>query len=243
MLSYICGKDGEDEMARGDNDPKGADPSAPADPALIAEHDLVRRRVAAALGRGGVARVRRYASPDEFFGAVGRPAPEVAIVCWERVGPEQVAVLKRLHETYPQTHIVLVAASFARSSLAAALDNGLAGFVREAEVDECVLLAIEAARRGQVLLPREFGKVVAQPGLSVREKQILGLVVMGLSNAEIARTLFVTESTVKSHLSSAFTVLGVRSRKQATALILDPESGFGPGILAISGDERRRPRS
>jgi hypothetical protein len=43
---------------------------------------------------------------------------------------------------------------------------------------------------------------------------------------------------VKSHLSSAFSKLGVRSRNEATALILDPENGLGTGILAISQDER-----
>lgn len=171
---------------------------------------------------------------------LGRPAPEIAIVCWERVGPEQVGVLAQLREAFPETQVVLVADSFARSSLVAALDTGLAAFVREAELDDCLLLAVEAARRGQLLLPRELGKIAAQPALSVREKQILALVVMGLSNAEIASTLFVTESTVKSHLSSAFARLGVRSRNQATALILDPERGYGAGILAISPDERRR---
>jgi DNA-binding NarL/FixJ family response regulator len=230
----------KNEVARSDGGPKGATGLAPAEPALVADHDLVRRRVAAALARGGVSRIRRYASPDDLFEAAAHPAPEIAIICWERVGPEQVATLGRLREAFPETHVVLVAASFARSSLAAALDNGLAGFVQESEIDDCLLLAVEAARRGQVLLPRAFGKVAAQPGLSVREKQILALVVMGLSNAEIAQTLFVTESTVKSHLSSAFTRLGVRSRNQATALILDPERGFGPGILAISSDEQRR---
>jgi len=225
-------------MARTDVDHKQVPEPAPAEPAVVAEHDLVRKRVAAALVRGGVRRFAPYATTDAFLEAAGGSAPEVTIVCWERVGPDQVEMLVRLHETYPETNVVLVAASFARASLAAALENGLAAFVPETEIDDCLLLAVEAARRGQVLLPRQFGKVVAQPALSTREKQILGLVVMGLSNAEIAKTLFVTESTVKSHLSSAFARLGVRSRNQATALILDPERGFGTGILAISGDER-----
>ena len=70
--------------------------------------------------------------------------------------------------------------------------------------------------------------------LSAREKQILGLVVMGLMNSEIAARLFLAESTVKSHLSSAFRKLGVRSRTEASELILDPERGLGTGILAIS---------
>jgi hypothetical protein len=68
----------------------------------------------------------------------------------------------------------------------------------------------------------------------MREKQILGMVVMGFTNADIAAELYLAESTVKSHLSSAYPKLGVRSRRQATALILDPTQGLGPGIFAIA---------
>ncbi len=69
--------------------------------------------------------------------------------------------------------------------------------------------------------------------LSAREKQVLGLVVMGYTNSKIAEQLFLAESTVKSHLSSAFAKLGVRSRNEAVELILDADRGRGIGILAL----------
>jgi DNA-binding NarL/FixJ family response regulator len=60
------------------------------------------------------------------------------------------------------------------------------------------------------------------------------MLVRGFTNAEIAARLYLAESTVKSHLSSAYTKLGVRSRRDAATMILDPGQGLGPGILAIS---------
>jgi DNA-binding NarL/FixJ family response regulator len=56
---------------------------------------------------------------------------------------------------------------------------------------------------------------------------------MGMTNAEIAAKLFLAESTVKSHLSSAFAKLGVASRSEAAAVILDSRTGVGLGILTI----------
>jgi hypothetical protein len=59
---------------------------------------------------------------------------------------------------------------------------------------------------------------------------------MGYMNSQIAEQLFLAESTVKSHLSSAFGKLGVRSRNEAVSLILDSERGFGMGILGLGGE-------
>jgi DNA-binding NarL/FixJ family response regulator len=64
---------------------------------------------------------------------------------------------------------------------------------------------------------------------------VLGLVVMGYMNSQIAAQLFLAESTVKSHLSSAFGKLGVRSRNEAVSVILDPARGLGTGILGLGG--------
>jgi DNA-binding CsgD family transcriptional regulator len=86
----------------------------------------------------------------------------------------------------------------------------------------------------QCVVPSAIRQIVDRPPLSPRERQILAMVVLDFSNAEIARKLFVSESNVKNHLSSAFQKLGVKSRSAAAELILDRESGLGPGILRIS---------
>lgn len=68
------------------------------------------------------------------------------------------------------------------------------------------------------------------------------MVVLGFSNGEIASKLFVAETTVKSHLYSAYRKLDVRSRQEAAALILDSSQGLGLGILTISNEPSRAKR-
>jgi DNA-binding NarL/FixJ family response regulator len=114
-----------------------------------------------------------------------------------------------------------------------ALAGGAAGVVF-AENLAALPATLAAVAAGQLAIPTALRATVTKPVLTTREKQILALVVMGFSNREIADQLFLAESTVKSHLFSAFRRLGVRSRKEATALILDAEDGLGRGILAIT---------
>jgi ATP/maltotriose-dependent transcriptional regulator MalT len=59
-------------------------------------------------------------------------------------------------------------------------------------------------------------------GLSQREKEVLGLIVQGFRNPEIARTLFIAESTVKVHVRHIFEKLGVRTRAEAAARFSSP---------------------
>jgi DNA-binding NarL/FixJ family response regulator len=121
--------------------------------------------------------------------------------------------------------------------LRAVLEAGASGVVMEDEVETALGPCLEAALAGQVCVPREHASRVEPPALSAREKQVLGLVVMGHTNGEIASRLFLAESTVKSHLSSAFGKLGVRSRNEAVELILDSKRGLGPGILGLSVEQ------
>jgi DNA-binding NarL/FixJ family response regulator len=131
--------------------------------------------------------------------------------------------------------VVLICPEIQRWEVRAVLAVGAAGVVLEREMAGTLGPCLHAVRVGQICVPRQQWRQIAPPALSAREKQILGLVVMGYMNSQIAERLFLAESTIKSHLSSAFGKLGVRSRNEAVNLILDSERGFGMGILALGG--------
>lgn len=78
-------------------------------------------------------------------------------------------------------------------------------------------------------MPRSIRSRIAWATFSVREQQILQQVAAGLTNGEIADRLYLSESTIKSHLSSSFRKLGVCSRAEAVAAMLDPDNGLATG--------------
>jgi DNA-binding NarL/FixJ family response regulator len=144
--------------------------------------------------------------------------------------------IEELHRAAPNASVVVVCDELRPGELRIALAAGAAGVVLEGQLAATLGSCLAATRAGQVCVPKRAARQVEPAALSAREKQILGLVVMGYMNSEIATQLFVAETTVKSHLSSAFSKLGVRSRNEAVDLILDPERGLGMGILGLSGE-------
>jgi DNA-binding NarL/FixJ family response regulator len=85
--------------------------------------------------------------------------------------------------------------------------------------------ALAVVARGELVAPRELLRyllnedVPANLGaLSARQREILGYVVEGLSNAEIGRRLYLSESTIKQHLRAAYKLLGVSNRTEAANL-------------------------
>ncbi len=196
---------------------------------VVCEDEITRRRLSAILARDGLAvSVERE----------GRRPLDAVVLVWERLGGEETAFVRTLRRELPAARIVVVAGEASRRALRDALDEGADGLVMEREAEALLALAVRAVCAGSLVLPADLREHVSRPALSAREKQVLGMVVMGFTNGEIAAKLHVAESTVKSHLSSAFAKLDVRSRNEATALILDPERGLGTGVLAISGAER-----
>jgi DNA-binding NarL/FixJ family response regulator len=144
--------------------------------------------------------------------------------------------LRALTRRFGDTPLVVVCAAIQRWGVRAALNAGVAGVVLVEQLDSALAPCLRAVQTGQTCVPRAHCEQIEPPALSSREKQILGLVVMGYMNSQIAEQLFLAESTVKSHLSSAFGKLGVRSRHEAVKLIIDPDGGLGLGILGLGGE-------
>ncbi len=161
-------------------------------------------------------------------------ARRLVVAYCDRTSPEDLAVFKQLKCESPELLIVTVCGSIDSRAVRRLIDSGVDGLVFFDQLDAALPPTVAAVLAGQMVVPRDLRVSVQKPALSSRERQILGMVVKGLSNHEISSGMFLAESTVKSHLSSAYNKLGVRSRNEAIALILDPNSSFGREIVALA---------
>jgi DNA-binding NarL/FixJ family response regulator len=160
----------------------------------------------------------------------------IGVLGWTNASPDEIATVAELRGRHDGP-LVAVLAKTPNARGARVIAARLEGAVMVADIEHTLRPTLAAVAVGQCVVPRAVRQIVDRPPLSPRERQILAMIVLDFSNAEIARKLFVTESNVKNHLSSAFQKLGVKSRSAAAELILDRESGLGPGILHISPEE------
>jgi DNA-binding NarL/FixJ family response regulator len=137
--------------------------------------------------------------------------------------------IKRMQEVNPEISILVFSLHVDLPLARAALRLGARGLVHAGMELDQIARAVEVAARGEIVAPRKLLELllaneepVNLDALTPRQREILGLVAEGLSNAETAKRLFLSESTVKQHLRAAYKVLGVKNRKEAAKLI----SGF-----------------
>jgi DNA-binding NarL/FixJ family response regulator len=171
-------------------------------------------------------------SAREWPGRRERAVP--AAVVMRHPAAERAAALK--HRLGDAKALILAPPGMRRDEARAAIAQGADAVLVDEDVPALVASAVTAVLGGLLVLSPTLGPAVERPPLTPREKQVLALVVMGYTNQEIADQLVVAESTVKSHLFSAFRRLGVRTRSEAVALITDPARGLGSGILSIARD-------
>jgi DNA-binding CsgD family transcriptional regulator len=95
-----------------------------------------------------------------------------------------------------------------------------------------------AVAAGLSVMPSVLRNGAERLALSHREREVLRLAVTGHTNGEIATMLFLAESTVKSHLSSAYRKLGAGGRNHAASMIFDPDEGLGDVVLGHDASGR-----
>jgi DNA-binding NarL/FixJ family response regulator len=183
-------------------------------------------------GRGDIIRLLGEGGFD--LGTAPGPDSLIVLVGQTRED-ERLREIRTLSESHPRASILaIMPADVPNAVLRRVLLAGATGIVLEDDVQRALVPTARAVLAGQLTVPSILGQQVAPRPLSHREKQILALVMLGMTNREIAGKLFLAESTVKTHLSSAFRKIDARSRSEAVARIQDPEAGYGAGILAIA---------
>lgn len=206
----------------------GADATTIAAAALgIVASEIESRRLKALLERCSFDVVSIADDVNALLDHAARPL-EVVVFAG---GPELLArggPVELLAALRPEWAIVVVSGA-GKAVVRKALRAGVDGFVSESDAESALSGTISAVLAGQISVPQSIRDRIAWTTFSLREKQVLQLVAAGLTNAEIADRLFLSESTVKSHLSSGFRKLGVSSRAEAAAVVLDPESGLVVG--------------
>lgn len=140
-----------------------------------------------------------------------------------------------IHERSPAVRVVVLTTYADDESIISALAAGATGYLTKDATRDDIRRAIEAAGAGQTVLDPavqaaliEAARRPARPeprvapvtlpdGLTEREAEVLGLIALGLSNAEIAERLYVAETTVKTHVNRIFAKTHSRDRAQATS--------------------------
>ena len=208
---------------------------------VCVEEPLLLRRTCSAIAAGGHRVFARTTAIDELLDSCNGETPECVVLGIKRPDRDALAQLGQVRSRLAGVASVLVCERASASEVRRALELGASGVVLVEELDDALPAVIAVVCVGQVSVPGDNRSQVHAPVLTTREKQILSLVVMGLSNGEIARKLYLAESTVKSHLSSAFSKLRVSSSNEAVSVILDPDRGRALGIITIPAEQIRSP--
>ncbi len=205
--------------------------------AVVADEDGIGERITDVLAeQAGVCATLTVAA--EATPLLASPADMIIVHC-DALRAAEATMFGRLRSTHPNALIIAVCGSSDGRSTRRAIDGLVDGLVLLDDLETALVPTIAAVLAGQTAVPRGLRTSLRREALSYREKQILGLVVRGYTNSEIGRRLYLAESTVKSHLSSSFSKLGVKSRSEAAAVILDPDGSLGASILTLAPGEGR----
>lgn len=190
---------------------------------LVDDHPVVRSGLRAVLdGTGTVQVVGEAATGEEALTLAAHLHPDV-VLCDLRLGRgiDGIQTTAALRALDPAPAVLMLTTFDRDAEILGAIDAGAAGYLLKEFAPEVIIEGIQRAAAGDTVLTPDLASRVLNgmrsplPKLTEREVDVLRLVATGAANKEIARALFVTEATVKSHLVHIFSKLGVDSRSRA----------------------------
>jgi DNA-binding NarL/FixJ family response regulator len=213
------------------------------EPTVVVADDqtLVRGGFRLILGSAGIPVVAEAADGREAVAAVLKHRPDVVLMDVRMPEMDGLEATRRILAAQPDVRIIILTTFDLDQYVYTALTSGASGFLLKDVSPEHLVAAVRLVRRGDALLapsitrrlverfaPRSGG--VDLSALTPRELEVLGLIARGLSNAELAAALTLSEATVKTHVARILGKLGLRDRVQA--VVLAYETGLvAPGSV------------
>lgn len=192
---------------------------------LADDHELVRLGLRAVLEEAGVQVVGEAAGGVEAVEMAERMVPDILLLDMRMPDLNGVEVCKKLSQSVPEVRIIVLSSFSDDSDIFGAIDAGAASYLMKDVSPDALVGAIRAVASGQTVLDGVVAQRVLdgnRPGsspeadlLSPREKEVLALLAMGLTNRQIGQRLWISEPTVKTHVSHILEKLGQPDRTQA----------------------------
>jgi DNA-binding NarL/FixJ family response regulator len=199
---------------------------------LVDDHPLTRSALAGLLMQHGFDVVGEASDGEEAIEAAARLLPDLILLDLSMPGLDGLGALPRLRVAAPDCEVVVLTASGTEENLLGAIRGGAAGYLLKSEPPERIVEFLRGVAQGEAALSgavaRRLLEQVREGGgrssgvpdsiaeaLSARELEVLLLLDDHLATDEIAKRLFISEHTVRSHVKSLLRKLGVSSRREA----------------------------
>ena len=193
---------------------------------IVDDHEVVREGLRLSLSRAPHIRVVGEAADGRAaIELAERRKPNVVIMVVRMPGLDGLDATKELMEKEPNTAVLIFTAYSERSLLARGLESGAKGYILKEAPHETLVRAIEKVAGGDsfidpALMPAFLSGKDREEMLTAREREILQLLADGMSNADAAQRLFISQETVKSHVRHILAKLEADTRTHAVAIAL-----------------------
>ncbi len=205
---------------------------------LVDDHPVFRRGLRTLLEDLGVTVVAEASDGDSGVAAAIEHHPDVVFMDLQMPGVTGVEATRRLTEVDPDVKVLVLTMVEDDQAVFAAVQAGALGYLLKGAGQEEISRALASVAAGQGVYAPEVARRLRAfftagstsaarpfPSLSERERDVLGLIAEGASNADIARRLFLSDKTVRNYVSSIFAKLGVSGRPEA--IVVAREAGLG----------------
>lgn len=199
---------------------------------IVDDQELIRRALSSVLSSDDQLSVTgSFGSAEEALEGFASKAPSVLLTDLEMPGIGGLELIRIVGEKFPETKVLALTTFETSENMKAAMKNGANGFLSKGSTALDIVAAVKLVSAGEIVMsprtkqwlqnafnqPESATESIRELALTPREVEVLELVSKGLSNSEIAKELFISPLTAKTHVAKLFSKLNVKTRAALVA--------------------------